>query len=53
MLRIYRMSLRVNEVSEVVKKKRLLRLCLVMTVPDLSLICHFIYEKKLSITRTQ
>jgi len=45
MLRNYRMSLRVNEVSEVIKKKGLLRLCLAMTVPDLSLICHFIYEK--------
>ena len=44
MLRNYRTSLRVNEVSEAIKKKGLLRLYLAMTVPDLSLICHFIYE---------
>ena len=45
MLRNYRISLRVNEVSEAIKQKGLLRLCLAMTVPYLSLICHFIYEK--------
>jgi hypothetical protein len=39
------MSLRVNGVSEAIKERGLLLLCLAMTVPDLSLIYHIIYEK--------
>ena len=45
MLRNYCMSLRVNEVSEVIKMKGLLRQCLVMTVLVLSVICTLFIKR--------